>query len=69
MECKTKSGNDTEARSRIIVAVEKNKYYIFVCVCLHALVVLRIKHATRMRHIVTVFCGASVSTAFFCIIT
>jgi hypothetical protein len=36
---------------------KSNKYYIFVCVCVcaRALVALLIQHATRMRHIVTLF--------------
>jgi hypothetical protein len=37
------------------VAVESNKYYIFVCVRARVHEALRIQHAIRMRHIVTSF--------------
>ena len=46
-----------------IVAVEDNKYYIFVCVCVCFCVALVIRHAMRMRHIVT--CGLPRSKIYF----
>ena len=62
---------NTEARSRIIVAVEK-QYYILVCVdacvlacaCMH--VALLIQHSIRVRYVI---CGPPGSTVFFDIIS
>ena len=71
---------NTEARSRNIVAVEGQYLLLFdLCVrarvhvgtraCGHVHFALLIQHATRMRHIVNVICGPSVSTTFFGIIS